>query len=505
MTDRGTVRPPLRRTHVLAGFALVTALAFALADLRLLAPDPAAMLAQMARGLLHPDFGQALPLLHAAALTLAFALVGVTCGALAGLVMAPAYRHPAVRGLCVALRSIHELFWALLLMQVTGLSPLTGVLAIALPYAGIFAKVFAEYLEEVDAGAASALPRGTGTLSALLWTRLPLAMPQMLSYAAYRMECGLRSSAVLGFVGLPTLGFLMESYFRQADYAEAAAVLLCFFAIILPLRLWLRWRLVPLYLLGALVLLAQVDVPPMGSGILMRFAQDIVPAPLRQGDLAALPAWLWEMIAGQIAPGTLVTLVLSQLALALAALIAGLGFPLMVRRVTGRVGAVLGDALLAVLRNIPDYMLAFILLQCLGPSMLPAVLALGLHNGAIIAHLLGRQAQGLALRPDAPRGLTLWGWELLPRQFPAFLALLLYRWEIIVRDSAIFGLIGVATLGFHVDAAIQQLRLDRAVLLLVAMGLLTLAIDLVSSHLRGRMRLAAGPVTSRVDPGRAMD
>ncbi|RMJ20410.1 hypothetical protein PHISP_08720, partial [Aspergillus sp. HF37] len=95
--------------------------------------------------------------------------------------------------------------------------------------------------------------------------------------------------------------------------------------------------------------------------------------------------------------------------------------------------------------------------------MLPAILALGLHNGAIIGHLLGRQATGLTLRADAPRGLTLWGWEIVPRLFGPFVALCLYRWEIIIRESAIMGILGIATLGFYLDDAIGELRIDRAV------------------------------------------
>ncbi len=47
-------------------------------------------------------------------------------------------------------------------MQVAGLSPLTGVLAIALPYAGIFAKVFGEMLEEADPAPAASLPANGG-------------------------------------------------------------------------------------------------------------------------------------------------------------------------------------------------------------------------------------------------------------------------------------------------------------------------------------------------------
>ena len=46
----------------------------------------------------------------------------------------------------------------------------------------------------------------------------------------------------------------------------------------------------------------------------------------------------------------------------------------------------LGHGLLVVMRSTPEYLLAFILLQLWGPSMLPAVVALAIHNGGIIAH-----------------------------------------------------------------------------------------------------------------------
>ena len=255
----------------------------------------------------------------------------------------------------------------------------------------------------------------------------------MRTYTLYRLECGLRSSAVLGFIGLPTLGFELEATFRQGQYGAAFVVLLVFLALILPMRRWVIWRLVPIYLLCSIVALAMVRTPPMGSGALVRFLNDIVPAPLRSG--ADWGDWLHTVFVEQALPGAFDTLVLSQIALAGAAVLAALAFPMIVPRVAGRAGAMIGHGVLVILRSIPEYMLAFIFLQIFGASMLPAVLALALHNGAIIAHLAGRQAEGLVLRPDAPRGLTLWAWELFPRLSGTFWALCLYRWEIILRES----------------------------------------------------------------------
>ncbi len=477
----------LPRARVVTLFVALALLALPFADLSLGGHDPWAALARMGQGFLRPDFGAVERIGRAIWLTVAFACCGVALGAGAGLAMAPFYHLRAVRWLCIALRSVHELFWALMLMQVMGISPLTGVLAIALPYMGIFAKVFSEQLDEADQRPTEVLPR-TDPLSRFLWARAPLALGAMKHYTLYRLECGLRASAVLGFVGLPTLGFQLDSFFRVGDYGAASAIMICYVALIASIRVWLRPALVLPWLVASIVTLALIKSPPMGPGALMRFVtQDIVPSPLRDGwDGAALLGWLGDIAAHEALPGLFATLVVAQIALILTGALAFAGFGLIVPRVTSRMGRMAGHMSLVVLRSFPEYMLAYLFLQILGPSMLPAILALALHNGAIIAHLLGREGETLVpqLRADAPRGLSVWGWELAPRLFGPFLALCLYRWEIILRETAVMGLLGIATLGFFVDSALAELRLDRAVVLLIATGLMTAGIDALSRWLR---------------------
>jgi phosphonate transport system permease protein len=481
----------LSRVQVTVGLVLAALLLLPFADLALAGHDPRAVLLRMVQGFLAPDFTAVEHIGRALLLTVMFAVAGVAAGGVAGLIMAPFYDHPGLRAFCIALRSVHELFWALLLLQVFGVSALTGVLAIALPYAGIFAKVFAEHLEEADQRPSRALPRGTDGLSRFLYARAPLALAPMRIYALYRLECGLRSSAVLGFIGLPTLGFQLDSFFRQGEYDAASAIMILYVALIASIRLWMRWRLVPVWILAAVLVLTTLQSPPMGQGALWRFlSEDIVPAPLRDGwDGAALAEWLGHILSAEALPGLIATLICAQIALVLTGAVAFFSFGLIVPRVSGRFGAVAGHFVLVVLRSFPEYMLAYLFVQVFGPSMLPAILALSMHNGAIIGHLLGRQAEALCpeLRADAPRGVTLWAWELMPRLYGPFLALCLYRWEIILRETAVMGLLGVMTLGFFVDSAMAELRLDRAIILLIIAGGLTAAIDSMSRAIRRRL------------------
>lgn len=465
------------------------------ADLRVTTLDPWTELGRMALGFVTPNFLDLGDLLWALAYTVAFAVAGVAGASVLGFGLAVVFHRRIVRWGCAIVRSVHELFWALLFLQFFGLSPLTGLLAILLPYAGIFAKVYAEILEEADQAPLRGLPGGTGVISGFFYARVPDVWPHLVSYTSYRLECGLRSSAVLGFVGLPTLGYHLETFFRQGQYSDAGALLILFYLLIATLRWWLRPRLVLPYIVAALVLIWTTGGSIVWSNVERFFTVDALPAPLHEAGplLPGLLQWGGELTREQALPGIAATVVLTQLALVLTGVLTLLFFPLISRRFFGPVGRTLGHVFLVVMRSTPEYVLAYILLVLLGPSMLPAILALALHNGAIIGHLTGRHADQLVLRPDAPRGLNLYGYEVLPRVYGQFLAFLFYRWEVIMRETAILGILGIQTLGFYVDSAFSEIRVDRALFLIGITALLNLGIDGISRRVRAGLKLSKNP------------
>ncbi|WP_237738809.1 PhnE/PtxC family ABC transporter permease [Alcanivorax hongdengensis] len=475
-----------RRT---TGFlALLGLIAWLCADLDIARASPGAELLRVAKGFLAPDFFATEQLGQALANTLAFALQGTALGAVGGFVLAMLWQHRAIRGFAAAIRAVHELFWGLLLLQLAGLSTVTGVLAIAIPYTGIFAKVFGEFLEEADPQPERALPAGSDSLSRFFFARLPLIWASCKAYASYRLECALRASAILGFIGLPTIGFHLESAFNEGYYDQGAALLYVFFILIFTLRGWLRPVVLPLYLLAAVLW-----APPVYSGnwqTLVRFvSHDLVPAPLREGHgLAGLWDWFGMLAQQQLWPGIWQTLVLGMAALLLTGVLALLLFPLHSPLFGNRASRLAGHGLLVVLRTTPEFFLAFFFLIVLGPSMLPGILALSLHTGAIVAHLTGRFSEQLTLRDDAPTGLDRYSYEVLPRISPNLLAFLLYRWEIIMRETAVLGILGIHTLGFYIDSSVAEFRFDRTLVLIIATVALNLAVDALSRHLRQRLR-----------------
>jgi phosphonate transport system permease protein len=134
-----------------------------------------------------------------------------------------------MRWVLVLLRSVPELVWALLFVRVVGLGPTAGVLAIALTYCGMLAKVYAEILESSDAHATDALlANGAARLPALLYGALPDAAAELVSYTIYRWECAIRGSAIMGFVGAGGLGQRMDESTKMMAGGEVATMLLVF-------------------------------------------------------------------------------------------------------------------------------------------------------------------------------------------------------------------------------------------------------------------------------------
>ena len=139
-------------------FAAVALLCLSMADLDISTPNPWGELGLMAAGALSPTVWSWPTLLTSLANTFSFALQGIALASTVGFLLALGYKFTLVRAFCAFIRSIHELFWALLFIQIAGLSSLTGLLAIAIPYAGTLAKIYGELFEEVDPSPINNLP-----------------------------------------------------------------------------------------------------------------------------------------------------------------------------------------------------------------------------------------------------------------------------------------------------------------------------------------------------------
>ena len=172
--------------------------------------------------------------LNAGLETLAMSALGTALAVVAGLAMAlpaagrfGAAPRALTRVLLNVLRSIPELVWATLLLVAAGLGPFGGTLALAVHTSGVLGRLFADVLENTPPQPEQTLrTNGAAATAAFLYTTLPQALPQMLSYTLYRWENNIRAAAVLGVVGAGGLGQMLKYHLSLFQMQNAATVVI---------------------------------------------------------------------------------------------------------------------------------------------------------------------------------------------------------------------------------------------------------------------------------------
>lgn len=126
-----------------------------------------------------------------------------------------------VRAVLAVPRAIHELIWGLFFVNIFGLDPLVAILAIAIPFGAITAKVFSEILDETPRKPfMGLLNSGVSPLNAFAYSLMPQAFLNLLSYTFYRFECSIRSAAVLGIIGAGGLGYQILLSLQSLRYEQ---------------------------------------------------------------------------------------------------------------------------------------------------------------------------------------------------------------------------------------------------------------------------------------------
>ena len=125
------------------------------------------------------------------------------------------------------LRAVPEVILALLFIPVFGLTPMAGVLAIAVGSIGSLGKLFYEIIENIAPGPIEATDAvGASAVQRLRWGVLPQVAPELTSFLLYRFEINIRASSVLGIVGAGGIGGTLADSFRFKAYGSAGLALI---------------------------------------------------------------------------------------------------------------------------------------------------------------------------------------------------------------------------------------------------------------------------------------
>jgi phosphonate transport system permease protein len=120
------------------------------------------------------------------------------------------------------LRAVPEIILALAFIPLLGLTPMAGVMAIAIGSIGTLGKLFYEILEGVRPGPLEAADSvGATRTQRLRWGVLPQVTPELASFVLYRFEVNIRASAVMGLVGAGGIGADLAQALRFKEYGTA--------------------------------------------------------------------------------------------------------------------------------------------------------------------------------------------------------------------------------------------------------------------------------------------
>ncbi len=141
-------------------------------------------------------------------------------------------------------------------------------------------------------------------------------------------------------------------------------------------------------------------------------------------------------------------------------------------------------------RAIPELVWAMLIVFVFLPGIVPAALALGLHNAGILGKLASEIVEGLdprpirALRSAGASRLQVMIYGVLPQALPRFITYLFYRWEVIIRTTIVVGFVAAGGLGLEFRLSMSHFHYTTITLLLVWYLLLVIGVDLAAASLR---------------------
>lgn len=125
------------------------------------------------------------------------------------------------------LRGVDTLVWALIWVNVVGLGPFAGVLAIAISDIGSFGKLFSEAIEASDRKPVEGvLASGGSRLHAIRFGILPQVAPVLISQYLYYFESNTRSATIIGIVGAGGIGLQLSEQIRTLEWQTVCFIII---------------------------------------------------------------------------------------------------------------------------------------------------------------------------------------------------------------------------------------------------------------------------------------
>ena len=136
-----------------------------------------------------------------------------------------------VRRFLDSIRGVDTLIWALVWINVVGLGPFAGVLAIATSDFGAFGKLFSEAIEGADRKQVEGIRAAGGSkLQEIRFGLMPQVLPVLAGQVLYFIESNTRSATIIGIVGAGGIGLQLAEQIRVLEWQKVSTLILMILA-----------------------------------------------------------------------------------------------------------------------------------------------------------------------------------------------------------------------------------------------------------------------------------
>jgi phosphonate transport system permease protein len=144
-------------------------------------------------------------------------------------------------------------------------------------------------------------------------------------------------------------------------------------------------------------------------------------------------------------------------------------------------------------RSVNSLVWALLFVAVFGPGAVAGTLAIAFRSIGFVGKLIGEAIEEMPRGPiealqasGASKFSEIW-YGYWPQLKPAFWSIVLLRWDINVRESAVLGIVGAGGIGMALDTALNLFQWDRVATVLIAIFAIVIAIEVVVTQVRKRV------------------
>ena len=147
-----------------------------------------------------------------------------------------------------------------------------------------------------------------------------------------------------------------------------------------------------------------------------------------------------------------------------------------------------------VIRSINELILALVFVSAVGLGPFPGVLALALHGMGMLGKFFAEAIEEIddgplqALRSAGASQLQIIAFGVVPQVITAWIAVILYRFEVNLRSATVLGMVGAGGLGFELVSSLKLFRYQETATCIIVITIMVITEDMVSNWLRSRIQ-----------------